>query len=496
MAILNSSLPAGVALFFNLHDRLLLPRDAAGKFCPFGIAMNKHVWVVAAAAALVAPVLHAQGFGLMGMGKKSVTINRLLPPTVNLNGKKIKIDATADSLGKGGDTLRDLLKTKLVTLVQKDPRFVLNEINPQTVLKFSVTNYYVEQWTINAKTNNARQAYRGKIEVAYQAIDVATNTALDSENLVQTAGYDPVANNGLSEIFKSNAKKAAAEGSENETRDQLVDGIVASMAKRIAPTDEPFDAPLPGKKLEPLSSRALRRRWGALEEQADKMEKLPKADDDSYRSYLVALAKEAEAYDLTREANERDLGKRTDISPKEAQEEFERAQKDLDEAGAIYKDIITANAKEKEFRPGDTRTEQAIAIYAKIARYKEENAKAQAELAARAAAATTSAGSRAVPRATAVATSATTAGVPGAVITPLDQVLDFCTRGIDPDSIKDYIRSSDFLADAKRTGYHFSFGRDPIRLNETCKANAAVFQRMIRERLGSGTARPAKAAQP
>jgi len=443
--------------------------------------------MIAAVLALVVPVLHAQGFGVMGMGKKTVTINRLLPPTVNLNGKKIKIDATADNVGKGGDILRDLLKTKLVTLIQKDPRFVLNEINPQTILKFSVTNYYVEQWTINAKTNNARQAYRGKIEVAYQAIDVGTNTALDSENLVQTAGYDPATNGPLTDIFKSNAKKAAAEGSENETRDQLVDGIVASMAKRIAPTDEPFDAPLPGKKLEPLSSLALSRRWGALEEQADKMEKLPKADDDSYRRYLVALAKEAEAYDLTREANERDLGKRTDISPKQAEEEFERAQKDLDEAGATYKDIITANAKEKEFRPGDTRTEEAIAIYAKIARYKEENAKAQVELATKAAA-TASAGSRAVPAASAAAG--------GGVMTPLDQVLDFCTRSIDPESIKDYIRSSDFLADAKKTGYHFSFSRDPIRLNETCKANAAVFQRMIRERLGSATARPAKAAQP
>jgi hypothetical protein len=448
--------------------------------------MNKRVvLVVTAALFLFAIDLHAQGFGLMG--KKSVTINRLLPPTVNLNGKKIKIDATADSVQKNGDALRDLLKTKLVTLIQKDPRFVLNDISPETILKFSVTNYYVEQWTINAKTNAARQAFRGKIEVAYQAIDVATNTALDSENLVQIAGYDPVTASPIQEIFKPNAKRATAEGSENETRDQLVDGIVASMAKRIAPTEEPFEAPLPGKKLEPLSSLALSRRWGALEEQADKMEKLPKAEDDTYRRYLLALAKEAEAYDLTREANERDLGKRTDISPKEAEEEFERAQKDLDEAGAIYKDIITLNPKEKEFRPGDARTDEAIAIYAKIARYKEENAKAQAALVAKAAAATS--GSRSMPAAGAAAAPGSTA------MSPLDQVLDFCTRGIDPDSIKDYIRSSDFVADAKKTGYHFSFSRDPIRLNETCKANAAVFQRMIRERLGSAAPRPAK-AQP
>ena len=210
------------------------------------------------------------------------------------------------------------------------------------------------------------------------------------------------------------------------------------------------------------------------------MEKLPKGEDDTYRLYLEALAKEAEAYDLTREANERDLGKRTDISPKQAEEEFERAQ---DEAGAIYKQIITVNPKEKEFRPGDTRTEEALAIYAKISRYKEENAKAQAALAAKAA----------------EASEARKGGGPGSgpapavgnAHSPLEQVLSFCARGIDPDSIKEYINSPDFLADAKATKYQFSFRTDPIRLNESCKTNAAVFQHLMRERL-AGTSRPAR----
>ena len=53
-----------------------------------------------------------------------------------------------------------------------------------------------------------------------------------------------------------------------------------------------------------------------MEEQASKMDKFVKPDEDTYRLYLIALAKEGQAYDLTREANERDLGKRTDISPK------------------------------------------------------------------------------------------------------------------------------------------------------------------------------------
>jgi hypothetical protein len=419
---------------------------------------------------LVSPVaLHAQGFGLIQ--KKVVTINRLLPPTVNLNGKRIRVEATADNVQKDGDQLRSLLKTKLVTLIQKDPRFILNETSPQTILKFTITNFYTEKWTSGAGANQT-VSNRGKIEVAYQAIDVATDTALDSENLTQTAGYD-LGQSSLMDQFHINKKKTAAEKSENETRDQLVDGIVDAMARRIAPLDQPFEAPLPGGKLEPLSSLALSGRWGALEEQADKMDKLPKPNDDAYRLYLLALAKEAQAYDLTREANDRDLGKRTDISPAQAEAEFKKAQADLDEAGTVYKQIITQNSKEKDFRAGDTRTEEALAIYAKIERYKAENTKAVAAKSAQTA-----------------HTASVTPGKADPMLgkhSPLEQVLDFCNRGLAVDSIKEYIESPDFISDAKSTNYKFNFANDSVRLHDTCKQNASILQHLIRSHLTTTT---------
>jgi hypothetical protein len=428
--------------------------------------MKVQSWKIPLLLLILVPVdLHAQGFGTFQ--KKVVTVNRLLPPTVNLKGKRIRVEATADSLQKDGDQLRALLKTKLVTLIQKDPRFILNETSPETILKFTITNYYVEKWTQGTGTNKT-VSNRGKIEVAYQAIDVATNTALDSENLIQTAGFDPT-QTSLLDTFHMNKKKQAAEGSENETRDQLVSGIVESMARRIAPLDEPFQAPLPGGKLEPLSSLALSGRWGALQEQGEKMDKLPKPTDDAYRLYLIALAKEAQAYDLTREANERELGKRTDISPAQAEAEFRKAQTYLDESGTIYKQAITANSKEKDFRAGDTRTEQALEIYAKIERYKAENAKVMAAKSVE----VVHPGNAAAGRA------ATLAGKQS----PLEQVLDFCSRGLDVDSIKDYIASPDFTADAKATNYKFNFANDSVRLHDTCKQNAAVLQRLMRAHL-------------
>jgi hypothetical protein len=430
----------------------------------------KLLFLLALALLAVAPVARAQGFGLIG--KKAVTVNRLLPPTVNLQGKRIRIEASADAVQKSGDELRALLKTKLTVLVQKDPRFILNETNPETILKFSVTNYYTEKWTEKGLGKSGHDAFRGKIEVAYQAIDVSTQTALDSENLVETAGYEPKSL-PFADVFDRSTKKIEAEGSENECRDQLVTEIVESMAKRIAPTDEPFEAQLPGKKLEPLSDLARSHRWGALEEAAEKMDKFPKPEEDSYREYLVALAKEAQAYDLTREFNDSVSGKRADITPQQADDDFQKAQKLIDEAGAAYKEIIGENPKEKEFRPGDARTEQAIAIYAKIQRYRDENAKA---LAARAAA-----GGRGIARA------------PGGIQSPLEQVLNYCSSGVDEDSIKDYIRSPEFLQAARATKYKFNFTEDPMKLSQACKANGGVYGRMIRQRLSGGSAAPAKA---
>src|ERR1019366_9791934 len=114
---------------------------------PENIQTMKSIARTASIALLILlPVcLFSQGFGLIG--KKAVTINRLLPPSVNLKGKRIRVEATAAALQNTSAQVQALLRTKLVTLIQKDPRFILSETNPQTVLKFTVTNVYIDQYT-------------------------------------------------------------------------------------------------------------------------------------------------------------------------------------------------------------------------------------------------------------------------------------------------------------------------------------------------------------
>jgi len=103
----------------------------------------------AALALLVFPnLLPAQGFGgLVGVKKpKEAPLTRMLPASVNLNQKRIKVVAVAAAKNIPEDLLV-ILKTKWVTSIQKDPRFILDERNPETEIHFSITNYYVEPHT-------------------------------------------------------------------------------------------------------------------------------------------------------------------------------------------------------------------------------------------------------------------------------------------------------------------------------------------------------------
>lgn len=447
----------------------------------------------------------AQDFGSVFGGPKTVSIKQLLPATVNLNQKKIRIEATTAMNGTAAD-LPVILKTKLVTMIQRDPRFIVDEKTPQTILKFVITNYYVEERRITLGSGNSAQnctIYTGKLEVSYQALEATSTAPLDSENLSYAITMEPkkASTGGLREVFRmpsGGSREPCGTGGKttpHEAQDELVDQIVHQMGQRAAPTEELLEVKLPGKKLEPLSSLAMSQRWGTLEEQAERMDKLPKPEDDAYRLYLIALAKEAQAYQLASEAAERDEGKRKDISADDAEKEFQRAQTYLDDARKLYKDAIEAKPAEKEFREPDGRLERAVTVYATIARHKEEYEKYLAERPA-----PTPARQPAASQPQPVLVSA--AGSPKTIATkppvdaptnPLQQVLKFCRASMDLTSISDYVKDQAFLDDARATNYKFNIRTDPLALTEACKDKAGSLQTLMRSRLRPATA-PATAA--
>jgi hypothetical protein len=277
-----------------------------------------------------------------------------------------------------------------------------------------------------------------------------------------------------------------AKTSMHEARDALVDGIVKQMGQRAAPTDEIILVKLPGKKLDGLSRLAMAQRWGTLEEEADKMEKLPKPEDDAYRLYLIAIAKEAQAYDVAREAAQREEGKRTDITEEQANADFQKAQRLLDGARKLYRDAIQAKPGEKEFQEPDTRMERAIGVYATIARHKAEY---QRFLAEQKKAAPTPPDTTKVSASLTPGSKADNPSEPLKTIqsspNPLDQILQFCQAKMTLESINDYISDRQFLSDVKASSYTFNFRTDPLKLTSNCGTNAGPIQRAMRSRLAA-----------
>jgi hypothetical protein len=467
------------------------------------------------AFALAAPVF-CQGFGNGLSAPKTVTVQRLLPATVNLNGKRIRIEATA-AVHTINQDVPLILKTKLVTAIQKDPRFIVDESRPETILKFTITNFYVEErhYTIGTGTNQTQcTAFTGKMEASYQALEAGTNAPLDSENLVHSMNNDDQkqdVSSSLTGLFGRVDPRArrgscgtAGKSTQHEADDELIDSVVKQMYQRAAPSDDPIIVLLPGRKLEPLSALAISQRWNKLEEDATNFEKFPKADDDAYRLYLIALAKEAQAYELARQAAAREQGKEKQLSPQEAEESFQRAQKFLDEARKFYKDALQAKPTEKIFREPDERMEKAIEVYAKIERHKDEYAKFLAEKKAsdqKVAEVRPVSGPQTLqakletPGAPSPAGAAAVNTAVASSDSPLEQVLTFCRDGIDVSSIGDYVKDPQFLADTKKSSYKFDIKNDPIKLKQACGDKAPAIQKMMRDRLAPAPA-PKTAAAP
>jgi hypothetical protein len=345
------------------------------------------VLVLAGSIFLIPALVQAQGFGgLVGLKKaKEVTLKRMLPATVNLNQKRIKIVAVAISKETPQELLT-VLKTKLATSIQRDGRFIVDERNPETVLNFSVTNYYVEKRSYAPQgTIPGCTFYTGKIEASYQAVEVGTEAPVDSENLafsITEEGARKSTGLGVGSLLKRSGGSScgtSAKATDNEARDALVDGIVSQMAQRAAPFEETLTVPVPEGKLEPISALAVSQRWAKLLEDAQKADPFPKPDDDAYRLYLIGLANEALAYQDTKDAADLEKARGSDITSDKAKQsiaqeesDFNEAQSYLDKAAKAYKDALQAKPGEKEFREPDARMEEAVKLYSTINRHKEE----------------------------------------------------------------------------------------------------------------------------
>ena len=260
---------------------------------------------------IASPVASGQGFGagikgLVGGKTETTAIVRKLPPVVDLAGTSVKI--MISKVNSVPNELVDIAQTKLRAELLKDRarNIRLDDARPQTELRCKFTSFELVEQAQKKEVGNATEMYKviiGNMEASVEVYDTSTHRALDSENV--KANYEKWFLMSRVEN-KSGGFRLPTKGHKIEKAERLptlteryqavVEEISRQVARRLVPVDERVDVPLPGKKLKDLSALAQREQWSRLAEEAEKMEPLPKADDDAYRLYLLALANEAQGY--------------------------------------------------------------------------------------------------------------------------------------------------------------------------------------------------------
>jgi hypothetical protein len=339
------------------------------------------------------PQAEAQKF--LGIkGDKKMTIKRLLPPAVNLMKKRIGV--TSDAQGGVSHEIAAVLKTRVVTAIQRDPNFIIDDANAETRLSFKITAFRVESIQVQDTTTNPPKSctvFVGRADVSYQAIEVKTGIPLDSENLSWSIESGKPAHSAQDSASKSIGSRIPflhqsaancgthAKSSQSEANDELYAQLVQQVTQRAAPVDESIEVWIPGGKVKDLSSIALEKRWPVLLEKAEQTPKFEKPDEEANRVYLIALAHEALAYDDRRE--EFDIEKRrmtgvTGDNSREAEDReaklFTSAKGHLEKAAQYYRDAIATDSKEKELKVPEGRVEYAVRLYATIERQRTEYA--------------------------------------------------------------------------------------------------------------------------
>jgi hypothetical protein len=165
--------------------------------------------------------------------------------------------------------------------------------------------------------------------------------------------------------------------SQNEARDILADAFLTDLVRLAVPYTILVEVPLPGGKVKKMSEDLAEGRGENAREEAEKLGKLPKLDDEAERLYLIALAHEVAGYKIgkqifeARQKIKRDLqGDDLAKVQGEIRRLVDQAKERFDQAALLFKQSGDAK-EEKNARDGERRAEQSQRLYGRIKRYQD-----------------------------------------------------------------------------------------------------------------------------
>jgi hypothetical protein len=244
-------------------------------------------------------------------------------------------------------------------LSNKDDRLKRDNSRLETLISCVVTQFISdEKWESRKRTVRQDKQYHEITErfkvmswsmnVSYQAKDMRSGSIIDSANLSEKSQSEYLDGNNAPFL--------------HQIEEQMLQGIIGKITKRLTPTVEQVEVLLAKDKLENASKRGQAGLWSQMLEMLETMPQLSNPQDDAYRIYNIGVAYEAMAY---------------------GSEDLVGTTQNLEKAAVHYKKAIEMRPEEKYFREPQSRIQTAIKQYKELesnpAVVSKEANKAQAE---------------------------------------------------------------------------------------------------------------------
>ena len=326
--------------------------------------MRNH-WIVLplTAVCLAAPAYAREGFGFT---KKAVTMQRTKPPGLAVSGTRVKVTAESERSDRSDDasTLRRYTEDALLDgrmAASTTPDFKvdvqLDRLDSHETWETKTVSEYKQTGTSrewNAKKNRYEdKAIYGNVDVEKQ-VKVVTGSIHGAYTIADGRGK-VIDSGSIDQEFKQKYDDGKDSLPPEKVEDELLHRAAMTVAARLVPTTERVTVLLPKGSFESLIPLAESGQWDKYLAGVEAVHENRNADQEAYRQYALAVAKEAVAYQSD------DIARALDLLRESAAHYQRAAQSNPNEKlfTEKYSGFLSVNA----IPPGLPRAQESVTLY-------------------------------------------------------------------------------------------------------------------------------------
>ena len=279
-----------------------------------------------------------EGFGF---SKKAVDMTRTTPPGINIAGTRIGVIAASDRSGDADDA-KTLGRHTEEAILEGDKR-LSTAASPEITVRLMLNGLDAnETWEQKSETKYQKtgtkqewNSKKGKYETkdVYDNVEVKRNVkvvsgSVDGTYRITDADGRDLDSGSIARKFREKYDDGTGAPSTSVVRDDLLHMAARVVAGRIVPTHDRVNVIVPKGSFEALIPLAESGTWDRYLAGVEAVPENRRPDQEAYRQYALAIAKEAVAY---------------------ATEDVVRATELLSESVGHYKKAIENNPNEKIF---------------------------------------------------------------------------------------------------------------------------------------------------